>query len=83
MSYCRVINQAVIDTGNIAIITENVAAFKQIKLMQELYELCEEKYENLETQETKFQNESSQKYFHPKLVHLCKICRNSNDISHI
>ena len=57
ISYCRVINQAVIDTGNIAIITENVAAFKQIKLIQELYELCEEKYENSETQITKFQNE--------------------------
>ena len=48
-SYCRVENQTVIATGTIAIITENEAAFKQIKLIQENYDLREEKYENLET----------------------------------
>ena len=40
---CRMKNQAKIATGNIAIITENEAAFKQIKLMQEFYDLLEEK----------------------------------------
>ena len=62
-SYCRVRNQKVIVTGNIAIVTENEAAFKQIKLIQESYELCEEKYEDLETQKTKFQNKSTIKIF--------------------
>ena len=67
-------------TANIAIITVNGAAFKQIKLIQGLYKLCEEKYENLETQKTKFQNKSNQADFIPKLVLLCKICRNLHHI---
>ena len=33
-------------TGNIAIITESEAAFKQMKLIQELYDLCEVKYKD-------------------------------------
>ena len=80
-SYCRIENQTVIATGTIAIITENEAAFKQIKLIQENYDLCEEKYENLETQKTKFQNKSTQTDFRPKLVPLCKICKSSNHLS--
>ena len=74
-SYCRVENQTVIATGTIAIITENEAAFKQIKLIQENYDLREEKYENLETQKTKFQNKSTQTDFHPRLVPFCKTCK--------
>ena len=42
ISYCRIKNQA--------IITQNKAAFKQIKLIQELYDLCEEKYGDFKTQ---------------------------------
>ena len=41
-----------ITTGNIAIITENKAAFKQIKLIQELYGFCKEKYGDLKTKKT-------------------------------
>ena len=51
-SYCRVGNQAVIATRNIEIITENEAAFKQIKLIQEPYDLCVEKYEDSIAQKT-------------------------------
>ena len=39
-------NQKVIATGSIARITENEAAFKQIKLIQELYDLFEDKCED-------------------------------------
>ena len=45
-SYCRVRNQKVIVTGNIAIITENEAELEQIKLIQELYDLFEDKCED-------------------------------------
>ena len=45
-SYRRVRNQKVIATGNIAIITENEAELKQIKLIQELYDLFEDKCED-------------------------------------
>ena len=71
-----------IATGTIAIITENEAAFKQMKLIQESYDLCEDKYEDLETQKTKFQNKSTQTDFRPKLVPLRKICKSSNHMSH-
>ena len=45
-SYCRAENQTVIASRNIVIITENKAVFKQIKLVEESYDLCDEKYED-------------------------------------
>ena len=45
--------QKVIATGNIAIITENEAALKQIKLIQELYDLFEDKCEDSIGKKTK------------------------------
>ena len=39
-------NQTVIATRNKAIITENEPEFEQIKLIQEPYDSCEEKYED-------------------------------------
>ena len=51
--YCRVGNQTVIATRNIAIITENKAEFGQIKLIQEPYDFCEEKYEDSIAQKKK------------------------------
>ena len=81
-SYCRVENQTVIATWTIAIITENKAAFKQIKLTQENYDLREEKYEDLETQKTKFQNKRIQTDFRPKLVPFRKTCKSFNHTSY-
>ena len=46
-------NQAKIATGNIVIRTENEAAFKQIKLIQELYHLLEDKCEDSIAQKKK------------------------------
>ena len=40
-------NQTVIATRNVEIIIQNKAVFKQIKWMQELYDLCEGKYEDV------------------------------------
>ena len=81
-SYYRVIDQKVIATGNITIITEKEAAFKQIKSIQESYDLYEEKYEDLETQKIKFQNKSTQTDFRPKLVPFCKTCKSFNHTSY-
>ena len=81
-SYCRVENRTVIATGTIAIITENEAAFKQIKFIQENYDLREEKYEHLETQKTKFPNKSTQTDLRPKLVPFCKTCKSFNHTSY-
>ena len=81
-SYCRVENQTVMATGTIAIKTENEAAFKQIKLIQESYDLCEEKYEDLETEKTKFQNKSTQTDFRPKLVPFSETCKSFNHTSY-
>ena len=39
-------NRTLIAKRNLAIMTENEAAFKQIKFIQELYDLCEDKYEH-------------------------------------
>ena len=81
-THCRLGDHTLIATGNIAIITENDAAFKQIKLIQELYELCEEKYEDSKTQKTKLQNKSTQTDIRPKLQPICKRCRNSHHIAY-
>ena len=81
-TYCRIENQTVIATGNIAIITETEAAFKQIKLIQELYDLCEEKYEDSRTQKTKIHNKSTQTDIRPKLQPIYKKCKNFHDISY-
>ena len=49
-------NQTVIDTGNIAIITESEAAFEQMKLIQELYDLCEDECEDSIARKSKLQD---------------------------
>ena len=69
-SYCRVRNQTVIATGNIAIITENEAELEQIKLIQESYDLCEENMKIWKHKKLNFQNKSTQTDFRLKLVHL-------------
>ena len=69
-----------IATGNIAIIIENKAAFKQVKLIQELYDPCEEKFEDAIAQKSKLQNKSTLTDIQPKLVAICKKCKNLNHI---
>ena len=72
-SHCRV--------GDIAIITEHEAAFKEIKLIQEIYEICETKHVSTETSNARFQNKSTQTDPRPKLTPLlrsCKTCKDSN-----
>ena len=54
MWYCRGENQTVIATGNITIITEDEAAFRKLKLIQELCDLCEGTYEDSIAGKTKF-----------------------------
>ena len=81
-TYCKIGNQTVMATGNIAIITENEVAFKQIKQIQELYDLCEEKYEYSKTQKTKLQNKSTLKDFRPKLLPICKKSKNFHHTSY-
>ena len=53
-----------------------------MKLIQESYNLCEEKYEDLETQKTKFPNKSTQTDLRPKLVLFCKTCKSFNHTSY-
>ena len=61
--------------------TKNEAAFEQIKCIQQLYDLCEEKYKDSIVQKTKFQDKGAQTDIRPKLVPICRKCRNLNDIS--
>ena len=59
-SYCRMGDQTVIATGDIEIITEHEAAFKQIKLIQEIYDICETQHVTTETSNARFRNKSTQ-----------------------
>ena len=59
-SYCRVGDQTVIATGDIEIITQHEVAFKQIELIQEIYDICETKHVTTETSNARFQNKSTQ-----------------------